>query len=148
MPDGNEWPRRLLPLRTDGAEGPGGRHSTMSEVRMTKPLASERRRPQTLGEEIANSVSSAVGLLAVIAGIPLLVGSAIQRRNEFSLAGTIIFAVAMLSLYLVSTIYHAVPEGRIRFCWLSAVRTSPGASPFDWSSPGLRSTITWRCFPP
>ena len=114
MPDGNEWPRRLLPLRTDGAEGPGGRHSTMSEVRMTKPLASERRRPQTLGEEIANSVSSAVGLLAAIAGIPLLVGSAIQRRNEFSLVGTIIFAVAMLSLYLVSTIYHAVPEGRIK----------------------------------
>jgi hemolysin III len=80
---------------------------------MAKPLGSERR-SQTLGEEIANSVSSGVGLLAVIAGIPLLVSSAIQRRNEFSLAGTLIFAAAMVSLYLASTIYHAVPQGRIK----------------------------------
>jgi hemolysin III len=77
------------------------------------PLASERR-PQTLGEEIANSVSAGFGLLAVIAGIPLLVHSAIQRRDEFSLAGTVIFAGAMVSLYLASTIYHAVPQGRIK----------------------------------
>ena len=45
--------------------------------------------------------------MAVIAGIPLLVGSAIQRQNEYSLAGTIIFAMAMVCLYLASTIYHA-----------------------------------------
>ena len=85
----------------------------MSQVRMAHPFASERR-PQTLREEIANSVSSGVGLLAVIAGIPLLVGSAIQRRDEFSLAGTVIFAVAMVTLYLASTIYHALPQGRIK----------------------------------
>jgi hemolysin III len=80
---------------------------------MAKPLAPERR-AQTLGEEIANSVSSGVALLAVIAVIPLLVGSAIRRRDEFSLAGAIIFAMAMVSLYLASTIYHAVPHGRIK----------------------------------
>lgn len=80
---------------------------------MPKPFASGRRL-QTLGEEIANSVSSGAGLLAVIAGIPLLVDSAIQRQNEFCLAGTIIFAVAMVTLYLASTIYHAVPEGRMK----------------------------------
>jgi hemolysin III len=80
---------------------------------MAKALTSLRR-PQTLGEEIANSISSGVGLLAVLAGIPMLVGSALQRRSEFSLAGAIIFAGAMVSLYLASTIYHAVPEGRIK----------------------------------
>jgi hemolysin III len=80
---------------------------------MSKPLGSDRR-PQTLREEIANSVSSGVGLLAVIAGIPLLVNSAIQRRSGFSLAGSLIFAAAMASLYLASTIYHALPEGRIK----------------------------------
>src|SRR6185369_14780310 len=82
-------------------------------IRMAKALTSVRR-PQTLGEEIANSISSGVGLLAVLAGIPLLVGSALQRGSEFSLAGAIIFAGAMVSLYLASTIYHAVPEGRIK----------------------------------
>jgi hemolysin III len=80
---------------------------------MLKSLESDRR-PQTWREEIANSVSSGVGLLAIIAGIPLLVNSAIQRRSGFSLAGSLIFAVAMVSLYLASTIYHAVPPGRTK----------------------------------
>jgi hemolysin III len=44
----------------------------------------------------------------------MLVASALQRRSEFSLAGTIIFAGAMVLLYLASTIYHAVPEGKIK----------------------------------
>ena len=85
----------------------------MSEIRMAKALTSARR-AQTSGEEIANSVSSGVGLLAVLAGTPMLVASALQRRSEFSLAGTIIFAGAMVLLYLASTIYHAVPEGKIK----------------------------------
>ena len=85
----------------------------MSEIRMAKALTSARR-AQTSGEEIANSVSSGVGLLAVLAGTPMLVASALQRRSEFSLAGTIIFAGSMVLLYLASTIYHAVPEGRIK----------------------------------
>jgi hemolysin III len=80
---------------------------------MGESLASERR-PQSSAEEIANSVSAGAGLLAVMVGIPFLVGSAIQRRNEYSLAGAIIFAVTMVSLYLASTIYHALPQGRIK----------------------------------
>jgi hemolysin III len=85
----------------------------MSDAQMAKTLASEWR-PQTWREEVANSVSAGVGLLAVMAGIPLLVGSAIQRGDKWSLVGTVIFALAMVSLYLVSTIYHAVPPGRIK----------------------------------
>jgi hemolysin III len=80
---------------------------------MAEPVRSGRRE-QTSSEEIANSVSSGVGLLAVIAGIPLLVGSTIQRGSGCSLAGTIIFAGAMIFLYLASTIYHALPEGSIK----------------------------------
>ena len=80
---------------------------------MTRPLLPEGRL-QSLGEEIANSLSSAIGLMAIIAGLPLLVGSAIQRRNEFSVAGAIVFAAAMVILYLTSTIYHALPRGRIK----------------------------------
>jgi hemolysin III len=80
---------------------------------MAKTLTSARR-AQTSSEEIANSVSSGLGLLAVLAGTPMLIASALQRRSDFSLAGTIIFAGSMVLLYLASTIYHAVPEGRIK----------------------------------
>ena len=80
---------------------------------MTKLLPPEVRL-QSWREEIANSLSSGIGLIAIIAGIPLLVGSAIQRRNEFSLAGAIVFSAAMVTLYLTSTIYHALPRGRTK----------------------------------
>jgi hemolysin III len=85
----------------------------MSEIRMAKALTSAQR-VQTPSEEIANSVSSGVGLLAVLAGTPMLIASAVERRSEFSLAGTIIFAGSMVLLYLASTIYHAMPESRIK----------------------------------
>ena len=82
-------------------------------MQMKRPLPTEGR-SQSSGEEIANSLSSGIGLMAVIAGIPLLVSSAIQRRSEFSLIGTIVFAVTMVTMYLTSTIYHALPRGRIK----------------------------------
>jgi len=85
----------------------------MAKAVMTRSLAGARR-PQTSGEEIANSISAGIGLLAVIAGIPFLLDSAIRRHSEYSLAGAIIFAVAMFSLYFASTVYHAVPRGRIK----------------------------------
>src|SRR6201988_4111347 len=70
-------------------------------------------RYQTLGEEIANSVSSGVALLAILCGIPFLWGSAIHH-GPLNLAGVIIFATSMVLLYLASTIYHALPRTRIK----------------------------------
>ena len=80
---------------------------------MIKTLGGEER-VQSRREEIANSVSSGIGLVAVIGGIPFLLGSAIQRGSKFSLAGVIIFAATMVLLYLSSTIYHALPRTKIK----------------------------------
>ena len=82
-------------------------------IAMIKTLVAEERL-QSRGEEIANSVSSGLGLIAIIGGIPFLLGSAIQHGSEFSLAGVIIFAATMVSLYLSSTIYHALPRTKIK----------------------------------
>jgi hemolysin III len=79
---------------------------------MPKTMASEERF-QTLGEEIANSVSSGVALLAILCGIPFLCGSAIHH-GALNLAGVIIFATSMVLLYLASTIYHALPPTKIK----------------------------------
>ena len=87
-PAGNGWVQRRWPWRTDGAEEMA--NAVVQSESDGKAL--KRDDARKLRRKIANSVSSGVGLLAVMAGIPLLVGSAIQRRNGFSLAGTIIFA--------------------------------------------------------
>src|ERR1700751_4175663 len=79
---------------------------------MPRTKASEERY-QTLGEEIANSVSSGVALLAILCGIPFLWGAAIHH-GPLNLAGVIIFATSMVLLYLASTIYHALPRTKIK----------------------------------
>ena len=80
---------------------------------MVKTLMTEER-VQSRREEIANSVSSGVGLVAIIGGIPFLLGSAVQHGSKFRLAGAIIFAATMVSLYLSSTTYHALPRTKIK----------------------------------
>jgi len=67
-------------------------------------------RPQTLGEEIANSVSHGAGLVAALAGAPLLIGAAWQAGTA-SVVGASVFAATMVLLYLASTLYHALPAG-------------------------------------
>ena len=68
-------------------------------------------RIQTLGEEIANSVSHGVALLAAIVGTPFLVLAA-SDLSAASLVGAIVFAATMVLLYFTSTLYHDLPAGR------------------------------------
>jgi hemolysin III len=79
---------------------------------MSETMAAQERF-QSPGEEIANSVSSGVALLAILCGIPFLCGSAIHH-GVLNLAGVIIFATSMVLLYLASTIYHALPRTNIK----------------------------------
>jgi hemolysin III len=72
-------------------------------------------RHQTLGEEIANSVSHGAGALAALAVLPVLVGHALGRRaGGRAILGAAVFGVSVLLLYLGSTIYHALPHGRFK----------------------------------
>jgi len=80
---------------------------------MIKALAL-RERTQTLGEEIANSVSHGVGLLAAIAAAPVLVLSAVQHGGAPRIVGASVFAATMVLLYLTSTLYHALPRNRAK----------------------------------
>jgi hemolysin III len=74
-------------------------------------------RPQSLGEEIANSVSHGVALLAAIAAVLFLIASALHL-GVASLVGAAVFAVTMVLLYLTSTLYHALPAGRAKCVFL------------------------------
>ena len=76
------------------------------------PRAAER--PQTLGEEIANSVSHGVGLLAALAAYPVLVYAASKRADAIGVVAVSVFATTMILLYLASTLFHALPPGRAK----------------------------------
>jgi hemolysin III len=71
-------------------------------------------RPQTLGEEIANSVSHGIGLLAALIAFPILVGSAFNRGDLAGTVGASVFATTMVLLYLASTLFHALPPNRAK----------------------------------
>lgn len=74
-------------------------------------------RPQTLGEEIANSVSHGVALLAALVGAPFLLVSASQL-SATNIVGAAVFAATMVLLYFTSTLYHALPAGRAKRVFL------------------------------
>ena len=80
---------------------------------MTRSVAIDER-PQTLGEEIANSVSHGVGLAGALVAFPLLVIAASQRGDVTGIVSVSVFATTMVLLYLASTLFHALPEGRAK----------------------------------
>ena len=73
-----------------------------------------RVRPQTLGEEIANSLSHGFGLLAAIVAMPVLLVASARHGTAANVVGASVFSATMVLLYLASTLYHAVPSGRVK----------------------------------
>jgi hemolysin III len=69
-------------------------------------------RDQSRPEEAANSLSHGLGLAAALIGAPFLLTRVAQRGDAALIAGTAVFCVTVLLLYLASTLYHALPTGR------------------------------------
>lgn len=73
----------------------------------------ELKQNQTLGEEIANSISHGVGFLGAVAVTPWLIITAIPY-GAAAVVGSSIFGATMMILYLVSTLYHAFPHNKAK----------------------------------
>jgi len=92
----------------------------MSTVRLptnsaaTAPIWALGERPQSLGEEIANSVSHGLGLLVAIGAFPVLLMAAYQRGDPAGIAAASVFATTMVLMYFTSTIFHALPRCRAK----------------------------------
>lgn len=71
-----------------------------------------RSRLPSRGEEIANAVSHGVACLAAVVAVPVLVLAALERGDAAAVVGVSIFGGAMVMLYFVSALYHAVPYNR------------------------------------
>ena len=70
-------------------------------------------RTQTVGEEVANSLSHGLGLLLAVASLPVLLASATTRGGA-AVVGACAFSVTAILLYFASTMYHALPAGRAK----------------------------------
>lgn len=74
-------------------------------------------RPQSQSEEIANAASHATALVAALGVGAWLVASG-PRPGGAGFAGVCVFMATMVWLYLASTLYHALPQGRAKRIFL------------------------------
>ena len=71
-------------------------------------------RPQSFGEEIANSVSHGIGLLLALAAFPILVTAALRHGGVSEVVGATVFAITVVLLYSTSMLFHAFPRNRAK----------------------------------
>jgi hemolysin III len=76
-------------------------------------LKYSRREPST-AEELANSVSHGLGLLASLGAAAILLTAAARGGGALSIVGAAVFAVTMVCLYLASTLYHSLSHQRAK----------------------------------
>jgi len=74
---------------------------------MMEEGATQERLP-THGEEIANSISHGLGLVLAVIATPILIIAATRYGTAWNTVGVSVFAGTMVTLYLASTLYHAL----------------------------------------
>ena len=73
-----------------------------------------RKRVQSIGEEIANSVSHGVGLVGALVVTPILIVVASRSAGAIGVVAASVFGATIILMYLMSTLYHAFPESRAK----------------------------------
>jgi hemolysin III len=79
-----------------------------------RQLPAGAEREQSHGEEIANSISHGLGLVAALVGIPFLIIHAARQGDGGFIVGASVFSATIIILYLASTLYHALPFGKAK----------------------------------
>ncbi|MGA8279495.1 MAG: hemolysin III family protein, partial [Desulfobacterales bacterium] len=82
-----------------------------------RKLPANPKRGQSQGEEIANSISHGIGLVAALVGTPFLIMHAVRQGDAGFIVGTSVFSASVILLYLASTLYHAWPIGKVKRCF-------------------------------
>jgi len=72
------------------------------------------KRGQSQREEISNSISHGVGLVAALVGTPFLIMHALRNGDAGFVVGASLFSGSMILVYLASTLYHAWPIGKVK----------------------------------
>lgn len=87
-----------------GTRGPAG---------VPKPMSLHHVQA-ALGEEIANSITHGVGAALSVAGLVVMVVVAALRGTSSHVVACAVYGASLVLLYLCSTLYHALTNGRAK----------------------------------
>jgi hemolysin III len=77
-------------------------------------MTGKTERIQTFGEEVANSVTHGIGALCVLTATPFLVVESSSRGGALAGLAVGVYCATIVTLYLVSTLYHAMRPCRAK----------------------------------
>ena len=75
---------------------------------MNTPRAGHPAAAYPLGEEIANAITHGLGAAAAIVATTLLLVKGVPTLSGWHLAGVAVYGASMITLFLASTLYHAI----------------------------------------
>ena len=104
----------------------------------------------SIGEEIANSLTHALGIILSIAGMLFPMLSSSGSGNIWRIFSCAVFGVALILLYTASALYHGVTEPNVksfmRILDHSAIFVLIAATYTPFTLVNLRGTFGWSLF--
>lgn len=101
-------------------------------------------------EELASALTHGLGATAALAGGAVLITMAALNGDGWQLAASIVFGVALLLLYIASTLYHAiqhpVAKGRLKVFDHCAIYVLIAGTYTPFTLIGLRGPVGWWLF--
>ena len=101
-------------------------------------------------EEVANALTHGLGAAAALAAGAVLITLVALHGDGWQLAGTIVFCVALLLLYVASTLYHAIPhpvaKARLKVFDHCAIYVLIAGTYTPFTLIGLRGPWGWGLF--
>lgn len=99
---------------------------------------------------MASALTHGLGAAAALAGGAVLITLATIHGDGWQLAGAIVFGIALLLLYLASTLYHAiqhpVAKGRLKVFDHCAIYVLIAGTYTPFTLIGLRGNVGWWLF--
>ena len=121
----------------------------------SSPLRTLRARKRAdhlldIRDEIASALTHGLGAVAALAGGAVLITLAAIYGDGWQLAGAIVFGVALLVLYVASTLYHAIQhpiaKGRLKVFDHCAIYILIAGTYTPFTLIGLRGPWGWGLF--
>lgn len=85
--------------------------STQQDIEDAQVRAEHPRWPS---HEVVNALTHFVGFLLAVGGVPVLITWAAMNGSALHVTTMSVYSASLILLYLISTLYHAAPVGRVK----------------------------------